>query len=77
MVLEKKDGQLVPKLDDNSKAILFTVSEVDDFFTQVGNTDYYFHPEEILATRFDLMVREGINNPFTKMLRETLVGKFV
>ena len=26
--------------------------ETDDFFEQIGDTYYYFHPDEILATRF-------------------------
>jgi uncharacterized protein YrzB (UPF0473 family) len=31
---------------------LYSVDDVDDFWEQIGDCQYYFHPDEILATRF-------------------------
>lgn len=74
LVVEKdEDGVYVVKLDDNEKPTLYTVGDVEDFFSQVGDTHYYFHPEEVLATRFDEMVCQKMDNKFIRMLNDTLL----
>lgn len=51
------------------------IPDVSNFFDQIGKTHYYFHPEEVLATRFEEMVRvQNFDDGFVKMLRDTLVS---
>ncbi|HLX54549.1 MAG TPA: hypothetical protein VKR58_11440, partial [Aquella sp.] len=37
---------------ENNQCKMYDVAEVNDFFTQIGECHYYFHPDEILATYF-------------------------
>jgi hypothetical protein len=39
-------------VNDEKQYEMYTVDEVDNFWSQVGDCRYYFHPDEILATRF-------------------------
>ncbi len=52
----KEKSEWVYDLDENSDPILISVDDTEDFFAQIGKSHYYFHPEEILATRFEQMV---------------------
>ncbi len=57
LVIEKTGDGWQPKLAKTGPQLL-DVSEVQDFFEQVGrNTEYLIHPEEILADNFSLLVR--------------------
>ncbi|VBB18887.1 hypothetical protein YASMINEVIRUS_1419 [Yasminevirus sp. GU-2018] len=37
---------------EDGKCVMYKVEEVENFFEQIGKCQYYFHPDEILATRF-------------------------
>lgn len=37
---------------DQKDYVMYTVDDCEDFWEQVGECHYYFHPDEILATRF-------------------------
>jgi len=47
-----KDNNKYEPFMDNDKCKLYEVKETIDFFSQIGNCRYYFHPDEILATYF-------------------------
>jgi hypothetical protein len=45
---------------DNGQPQLLDITEVPDYFNQIGkNTDYIIHPEEILAENFALLLTES------------------
>lgn len=63
------------KIDDEEGTDfnLISVEDTSDFSEQIGDSDYYFHPEEILATRFEELVRDNdLDNPYIKMLHDSL-----
>ena len=51
------DGTAVKSIDEGGQPKLVDMRQVSGFFDQVGkNTSYVFHPEEILAENFALLV---------------------
>ena len=56
-------------LFDAGLPILFDVSEVTNFYEQIGrNTEYIIHPEEIMAENFVFMVRQKLDVPNPEIL---------
>jgi|688.fasta_scaffold130402_2 hypothetical protein len=51
-VEKQENGDYIVKLENN-KVKDFDVIDVINFFDQIGHCHYYFHPDEILATRFE------------------------
>jgi hypothetical protein len=52
---------------------LIKISDIADFFTQNGESHYYFHPDEILATRFEKMISQWEttqDDKFCNMMRK-------
>lgn len=47
-------------VNDEKKYEMYDVEDVDNFWSQVGECRYYFHPDEILATRFAIYVVSNI-----------------
>lgn len=58
---------------ENDKYNIIPIEETD-FFEQVGDIDYYFHPEEILATRFsNLILHTNRSNKFYQSMHEEFI----
>jgi hypothetical protein len=53
--IELEHDKYVCSKDDNGECIMLDVKDVSNFYEQIGNSYYYFHPDEILATRFGEM----------------------
>lgn len=67
-------GKHVCLLDNDDNPTLFSVEDVPDFFTQTGESNYFFHPEEILATRFaDMILFPDKKDKFTEMICDVLL----
>ena len=75
MAVQIIDGFCQPVLEAGTP-ILYDVSEVTNFYEQIGrNTEYIIHPEEILACNFVYMVRQKSGLPTPEILdslKETL-----
>jgi hypothetical protein len=68
MALEYVNGIYVP-LTNGKKLVLFNVSEVTNFYEQIGqNTDYVIHPEETMAKNFTYMIMEMVDVPNPEIL---------
>ena len=58
LVIEKEGNSWRYKRDNTGEPVLLEMREVPDYFNKIGfNTFYNFHPEEILAENFVLMVQ--------------------
>jgi hypothetical protein len=58
LVIEKEGNSWSYKCDHTGKPVLLEMRDVPDYFNKIGfNTGYAFHPEEILAENFVLMVQ--------------------
>ena len=58
LVIEKEGNSWRHKRDNTGEPALLELRDVPDYFNKIGfNTDYAFHPEEILAENFVLMVQ--------------------
>jgi hypothetical protein len=58
LVVEKTGEKWRYKRGDNNEPVLFEFREVPDYFEKIGfNTSYTFHPDEILAENFVLLIR--------------------
>lgn len=75
MVVEKVEGKWQPKLKDE-EPILLEPKELESFYAQIGrNTDYIYHPDEILAVNFVhlLFKKENLATPrIVNEMRELL-----
>jgi hypothetical protein len=81
-----ESGMSVPYLfqDDTStgkKCLLYDVTDLYDLFDQIGECSHYFHPDEIIATRFSKMVFAAMwypdrwhqyDNPHERSMKELL-----
>lgn len=68
MAVEIVNGVCQPALDRGTP-ILYDVSEVTNFYEQIGhNTEYIIHPEEILACNFVHMVNQNSKAPNPEIL---------
>jgi len=55
----------------SAQPVLTTPEEVSGFFEQVGrNTNYFIHPEEILADNFALLALDEHNVPSPEILEK-------
>ncbi len=73
VVEESKEDQVWRYVTDkDGNYTLFGVTDVDDFFTQIGKTHYYIHPEEVLATRFASMVTNNKHDEFVEKMMELI-----
>ncbi len=70
------DNIVVPRLV-NEEPITFPVEDCEGFYEKVGrNTDYIFHPEEIVATCFEKLIcdekfdTKWVKDKFKKILKE-------
>lgn len=53
----------------NDNPVMHDVDEFSDFFTKIGKSHYYFHPEGILATRFaDFYIYRKNNDEYMVMM---------
>ena len=60
----------VPRMS-SGQPVLATPEEVSGFFEQVGrNTNYFIHPEEILADNFALLILDEHNVPSPEILEK-------
>jgi hypothetical protein len=60
----------VPRMS-SAQPVLATPEEVSGFFEQVGrNTNYFIHPEEILADNFALLILNEHNVPSPEILEQ-------
>ena len=60
----------VPRMS-SAKPVLAAPEEVSGFFEQVGrNTNYFIHPEEILADNFALLILDEHNVPSPEILEK-------
>jgi hypothetical protein len=60
----------VPRMS-SAKPVLAAPEEVSGFFEQVGrNTNYFIHPEEILADNFALLILDEHNVPSPEILQK-------
>jgi hypothetical protein len=58
LVIEKEGNSWSYKRDNTGEPALLEMRDFPDYFNKIGfNTDYAFHPEEILAENFVLMVQ--------------------
>jgi hypothetical protein len=58
LAIEKAGDRWRYKRDSNGEPVLLELLDVPDYFNKIGfNTNYVFHPEEILAKNFVLMVK--------------------
>ncbi len=58
LAIEKAGGKWRYKRDNSGEPVLLELHDVPDYFNKIGfNTNYVFHPEEILAKNFVLMVQ--------------------
>ena len=58
LVIEKEGNSWRYKRDNTGEPVLLEMRDVPDYFNKIGfNTNYSFHPEEILAENFVLMVQ--------------------
>ena len=58
LAIEKSGDKWQYKHDNNGEPVLLELRDVPDYFNKIGfNTNYVFHPEEILAENFILMVQ--------------------
>ncbi len=58
LAIEKTGDKWQYKRDSNGEPVLLELHDVPDYFNKIGfNTNYAFHPEEILAKNFVLMVQ--------------------
>lgn len=56
MAVEEKDGKWQPVFMDGNP-VLYDPHDLKEYFNKVGrNTSYIIHPEEIMASNFDLLV---------------------
>lgn len=68
MAVEIVNDTCQPLVDVESP-ILFDVSEVSNFYEQIGrNTEYIIHPEETMAENFAYMVRQKLDVPNPEIL---------
>lgn len=77
LVLEKRDDGHVPELSAG-KPVLLRYEEVEGLYEKIGrNTTYDFHPEEISAVHFELLVTGHEELPDAHLidgLRDLLAG---
>ena len=58
IVIEEEGNSWRYKRDNTGEPVLLELQDVPDYFNKIGfNTNYAFHPEEILAENFVLMVQ--------------------
>ena len=58
-ISQNSDGVYSVVMEDG-KCVMYNVDDVENFFDQIGDCHYYFHPDEILATRFaNIIVRSS------------------
>lgn len=63
-----ESGMMIPYTIQNGlnkQYILYDVSDLKDFFEQIGESAHYFHPDEIIATRFSKIVYSAMWFPDT------------
>ncbi len=68
MAIESVNGLCQP-LTNAGVPVLYRVSEVSNFYEQMGNnTDYVIHPEETMANNFAYMVMQKTDVPNPEIL---------
>ncbi len=72
LLLEREgDGRKLRPMAGDADPRLVTVNQLSGFWEQVGrNTQYIYHPEEILADNFSLLVMQGANVPSPEILEK-------
>lgn len=63
MLVEEHDGKWQPVFIEND-LVLYDPVELDDYFNKIGrNTNYIIHPEEIMASNFELLITAKTDLP--------------
>jgi len=73
-VEKQENDDYIVKIENN-KVKDFDVIDVINFFAQIGHCHYYFHPDEILATRFEKLYfndNDKYINTMSKILFDNL-----
>ena len=77
--LVKSENDVMSLYTENNKEVILDIRTVTGFFEQIGkNTQYIIHPEEIIASNFELLFADNptVNSPeILKQVEEALKSK--
>lgn len=67
--LNQNDDNSMELFAENGKEKILQLAEITEFFEQIGyNTQYIIHPEEIVASNFELLFQESPKIPSKEIL---------